>query len=191
LKTEVRYLAAPEFRVESRDGEPTRITGYAAIYGSLSEDLGGFREKLNPGTFTRSLREQTDIRALVEHNDLLLIGRTSAGTLKVTEDERGLAVEITPPNTSVGRDLIENIRVGNLDKMSFRFNTRSDKWLKTDDGTIRELSDVDLIEVSVVSTPAYKDTSIAIRSLQTWSKSNDFDPATLKTLEYKLKLACL
>ena len=191
MKTEVRYLSAPEFRVESRDGEPTRITGYAAVYNALSHDLGGFRERILPGTFTRSLREQPDVRALVEHNDMLLLGRTKAGTLKITEDERGLAVEITPPDTTVGRDLIENIRLGNLDGMSFRFNTVKDAWNKTDDGTVRDLADVDLIEVSVVSVPAYPDTEVAVRSLQSWSKSNDFDPATLKTLEYKLKLACL
>lgn len=191
MKTEVRYLAAPEFRVETQDGK-TRVIGYAAVYNSLSHDLGGFRERILPGTFTRSLTEQPDVRALVEHDDKLLVGRTKAGTLRITDDERGLKVEITPPDTTVGRDLVENIRLGNLDGMSFRFTTVKDAWSRADGQTLRDLVDVDLIEVSVVSVPAYPDTEVAIRSLESWSKSQpDFDPATLKLLEYKLKLACI
>jgi HK97 family phage prohead protease len=188
LKTEVRYLSTPNLEIRSEDGAPTRITGYAVVYNALSHDLGGFREVIRPGTFTRSLTDNPDVRALVEHNDLMLVGRTTAGTLKITEDERGLAIELTAPNTTVGRDLVENVRLKNYSGMSFRFNTVKDNWNRSADGVVRELTDVDLIEVSVVSTPAYPDTSVAIRSMKAWS---DFDPSMLKTLEYKLKLACL
>src|SRR4051812_22717786 len=85
--------------------QPNRLVGYAAVFNSLSSDLGGFKERIKPGAFRTSVTGSADIRALVDHDASKLLGRTSSGTLRVAEDEHGLRVEIDLPDTSYAKDV--------------------------------------------------------------------------------------
>lgn len=147
------------------DGELPKIVGYAAVFDSESRDLGNFTEVIKPGAFNRALDENQDVRAFVDHDASKILGRTKAGTLELSQDATGLRVEITPPDTTVGRDTVESVRRGDLDSMSFGFVVRDDDWSEVEGRAIREIRDLDLHEVSLVSFPAYEETSVAVRRL--------------------------
>lgn len=167
-ETERRFYTGLEIRQTGT--QRPRLAGYAAVFDKRSHDLGGFVEVIRPGAFTRSLKEHPDVRAFVEHDPQHIIGRRSAGTLDVAEDAHGLRVEITPPDTQAGRDVIENVRAGNLDGMSFAFRIpnreKGQRFNFNVEPILRELLDVDVTEVSVVALPAYPDTDVAVRSLE-------------------------
>ncbi|QPM89374.1 HK97 family phage prohead protease [Pseudooceanicola algae] len=167
---ERRFYASPEIELRADDGDdaPQVLVGYAAMFNELSEDLGGFREQIAPGAFAKSLGG--DVRALFNHDPNLVLGRTKSKTLSISEDQRGLRVEITLPNTSAARDLLENMRVGNVDQMSFGFRTIADEWNEVDGKLVRTLLEVRLLDVSPVTFPAYPQTEIAKRSMAEWNK---------------------
>ena len=162
---ELRSFALNEFRVDSAEGMPPKMFGHAAMFNSLSGDLGGFREQIAPGAFRKSL-ESADVRALFNHDSNIVLGRNKAGTLRLKEDESGLAIEIDPPDTQAARDLMVSMKRGDINQMSFGFVTRTDKWEKRDGEWIRTLREVDLFDVSPVTYPAYASTDIALRSMQ-------------------------
>lgn len=143
----------PELR--SADGEPAQIVGYAAVFNTPT-DIFWFREQIAPGAFTRTLKEKPDVRALFDHDSGKPIGRTTNGSLSLREDQTGLSVEITPPETTVGKDTIENVRSGLVTGMSFGFNVVTDEWSMRDGKELRTIHDLDLWEVSVVTFPAYE-----------------------------------
>lgn len=180
-KKEIRSLRGIE---EASEG---KLYGYAALFDSLSEDLGGFREIIRPGAFADSLRDYPDVRALAQHDSRMVLGRTKNGTLKLEEDSRGLRVEITPPNTSAGRDIVELVRRGDIDAMSFAFEVtdpRDEEVDYTGELPTRILRRVRLFEVSLVTFPAYADTQVALRSIE------DHRPRiTLDLLRMRLDLA--
>ena len=176
MKQDRRYIPNAELRVEQRDGEAPKIVGYAAVFNSLSENLGGFREMIKPGAFKKSL--DNDVRALIDHESGKVLGRSKAGTLRMEEDDNGLRVEIDPPDTTIARDLMESMRRGDIDQMSFGFFVKSDNWRKQDGENIRELEEVDLFDVSVVTFPAYPATSVHVRSL-----TEDVNQETVKIPE--------
>jgi Escherichia/Staphylococcus phage prohead protease len=159
---EVRF-AATEVRVEP--DESPRLTGYAARFMSLSVDLGGFKERILPGAFKRSLESsEIDVLALAQHDIRKPMGRRSRGTLKLVEDGYGLRFDLSPANTTWTRDAIEGVSHGDLVGMSFGFVVRQDTLIQEGEEWIRELRDVDLYEISVVTDPAYPATSVNIRS---------------------------
>lgn len=151
-----------EFRA-SEDG--ATVEGYGAIFGSLSENLGGFREIIAEGAFDEALDD--DVRALVNHDPNLLLARTKSGTLKLSIDERGLKYSFSPPDTSYANDLKESMKRGDLDQSSFAFTVEEDDWNEDEDGrVIRTIKKVrNLFDVSPVTYPAYQDTTVAQRSL--------------------------
>lgn len=154
-------------KIERRDGEAPKIVGHAAVFNALSEDLGGFRETILPGAFTEAIGRD-DVRALINHDSNLILGRNRAGTLALSEDERGLLVEITPPDTSYARDLIVSMERGDINQMSFGFSVAPGgaTWGETTDGMyVRTLSKCNLFDVSPVTYPAYTQTDVALRSL--------------------------
>lgn len=169
--TEIRSIQGLELRTV--DGKPPTIVGHAAVFNKLSHDLGGFREKIEPGAFTETIKSSDDIRSLVNHDANQRLARTSNGTLTVSEDKSGLLVEIDPPLTTVGRDTVEDIRTKNLDGMSFMFRTIDDRWETKDGEEIRTLEKVELIEAGPVTFPAYPDTAVAVRSLAQHKASNE------------------
>lgn len=140
------------------DSLPT-IVGYAAVFDSRSEPLmalwGPFTETIAPGAFDKVLASDPDTRALREHNPDRILGRAPS-TLKMEQDKRGLRVEISPPNTELGRETVELVRRGDLDAMSFTFGTLEDGVTWSRDGSERTVNEVEvLLDVSVVSFPAY------------------------------------
>ena len=150
------------------DGQPIEqpvIKGYAAVYNSESELLYGFfREVIRPGAFDSSLKN--DVRCLWDHNSSYVLGRTTSGTLDIRSDAKGLYFEVTPPETQWANDLCQSIKRGDVNQMSFGFVTKDDSWQSLEDGTeMRELLEVDLQEVSVVTFPAYQATSAGMRSI--------------------------
>jgi HK97 family phage prohead protease len=150
-------------RMEVRGaGEGRTIEGYAAVFNVLSEDLGGWRERIAPGAFARSIADN-DVRALWDHDSKYVLGRNRAGTLELAEDERGLSVAIEPPATTWADDLAASMKRGDVNQMSFGFYTRVDEWLEEDGLLVRVLRDVDLFDVSVVTFPAYPQTSAEAR----------------------------
>lgn len=153
--------------IQGDDGQPEKpvISGYAAVYNSESDLLYGFfREVIRPGAFDGSLGN--DVRALWNHNASYVLGRTTAGTLDIRSDAKGLYFEVTPPNATWASDLVESIRRKDINQMSFGFMVNEDNWETLEDGTeMRELLDVDLQEVSVVTFPAYQATSAGVRSI--------------------------
>jgi HK97 family phage prohead protease len=162
MKRERRYLQH-EIRVDDSTGSP-KIRGYAAVFGKLSEDLGGFREQIAPGAFSDSLNN--DIRGLFNHDSNFVLGRTKSGTMRVSQDDIGFAYEIDPPDTQMARDLMTSMKRGDIDQSSFGFYCLADSWTKGEDGTaIRTIVKADCFDCSVVTTPAYPDASAQVRSL--------------------------
>ncbi len=164
MKNEIRSIKTQELRAEKQDGA-MRLSGLAIPYNVRSSDLGGFVEVAAPGLVTRSLREQPDVLALRDHNPEKLLGRTTAKSLTLRDTPAGLAFNLDLPDTEVGRDTYENVRLGNLSGVSFGFRTRKDSWANVDGQAVRTLEDIDLAEISPTSFPAYgKATSVSVRS---------------------------
>jgi HK97 family phage prohead protease len=161
MKQETRNFDADfELRAE---GDGMTFIGYAAKFNSPSEDLGGFVETIEPGAFRRSLRSRNDVKLLVNHDTGRVLASTRSGTMKLYEDEVGLRVEASLPNTSDGRDMAELLRRGDLNKMSFGFSVIKDSW--NQEMTQRTLKSVRLFETSIVAFPAYAATEAMVRSL--------------------------
>lgn len=152
-------------------GEDKRIRGYAIVFNVLSQDLGGFKERILPSAVDRTLREGLDVFAYADHDSGKVLGRTRAGTLRLQKDSHGLQVEITPPSTTLAKDLMVLIKRGDVTGMSFRFRALDDQWHMEDGLPIREVSDMIIGEVSVLSEPAYLDTSVAVRSMQEYQQT--------------------
>lgn len=158
-----------EMRAESGFGG-ARLVGYAAVFNSLTDERmfgGQFREQIAPGAFARALKSGRDVVALFNHNADHVLGRLSNKTLKLREDARGLQIEVALPDTTLGRDLHRLVERGDIHQMSFTFRTRpgGETWAKQGKTAIRTLTDVDLDDVSIVTVPAYPETSVAARQL--------------------------
>lgn len=153
-----------EAALEVRQGETgaATLSGYAAVFGEWSEDLGGFRERIAPGAFQAALTG--DVRALWNHDPAFVLGRTTNGTLRLAEDDRGLRVEIDPPEGPLYAGFLENVRRGDVSQMSFGFSVIEDEKSYDEDGQrLRLLKEVRLYEVSPVTFPAYPQTEVNLR----------------------------
>jgi len=168
---ERRSVAVKELRIESGvEGNPKdpQIVGYASVFDTWSEELGGsfpYREKVLPGAFAESI-VRDDIRALFNHDPNYILGRNKSGTLELAEDQKGLLVKITPPNTQWAKDLLVSIERGDITQMSFGFFVLEDIWLESEGTDVRELLKVKLFDVSPVTFPAYAQTECNIRSAE-------------------------
>ena len=168
---ERRNFSVMDFRAITDDQGLRHITGYAAVFNTLSDDFGWFREKIAPGAFTETIKND-DIRALKNHNSDYVLGRNKSQTLSLSEDARGLRIDITPPDTQWAKDLMVSIERKDVDQMSFGFQTLTDEWNLVDGDDVRTLIKVKLFDVSPVTFPAYPDTEIGLRSLEEYRKSN-------------------
>jgi hypothetical protein len=164
--------------------EPEMVRGYAAVYNSESEDLGGFIERIAPGAFTRSLSQvasgELNVRAFWGHDDKQVIGSTRSGTLSLTSDEHGLAFTLDPARlNTMQRDALA---AGDM-QVSFGFMAKADQWEERSDGLVlRTLNDLDLFEISPVSFPAYPATEAALRSLEAWRSAVEPEAMTVAEL---------
>jgi len=151
--------------LRAKDDGSNTIFGYASVFDQWSEDLGGFKERVRPGAFTKTI-EESDVRALFNHDPNYVLGRNKAGTLKLEEDKKGLAIEVDPPDTQWARDLTTSIKRGDITQMSFGFQTVKDEWDNEDKSAVtRDLVEVRLYDVSPVTYPAYPQTTVAVRDL--------------------------
>lgn len=141
------------------------VEGYAAVFNSAADICGMWKEVIAPGAFTDTLRSGQDVLALYSHEVERLLGRASSGTLRLREDEKGLAVEIDLPDTTDGRDVGVLVGRGDLRGMSFGFCVTHDEWDETVNPPLRTIHAVDLREVTITACPAYDDTEIGMRSL--------------------------
>lgn len=161
--TERRAFEISELRMDENEQGHSIISGYAAVFNQRSIDLGGFVEEIASGAF---INLDDDIRALWNHNADAPLGRTTAGTLRVWQDDVGLRFELQPPDTQAGRDLVTSMRRGDINQMSFGFRTERDNWETTASGELRTLLAVRLREVSPVTFPAYPQTTAQVRSMR-------------------------
>jgi HK97 family phage prohead protease len=147
------------------EGDSKKIVGYAAVFNSPTDIGGFFREQIKPGAFAAAIARD-DVRALIDHDSTLVLGRNKAGTLTLAEDEKGLRIEITPPDTQPSRDLMVSMERGDISGMSFGFRALKQEWDDTQDPPLRTIIEAELFDVSVVTYPAYADTEVALRSLE-------------------------
>lgn len=159
-----RIRTAGECQLERRADGGRRLVGYGAVF-YRADDPGteyrlyrGVVERIAPGAFKTAIASG-DARALFNHNPTALLGRLSKGTLRLSEDRRGLRYEIDVPDTSAGRDVLELVERGDVDGSSFGFNVIAERWTAADDLEVRTLLEVELIDVGPVTFPAYSSTS--------------------------------
>jgi uncharacterized protein len=198
-KTEKRF-----FNIETRISKRAKkniVTGHAAVFGQLSEDLGGFKEKINVGAFDGVLKN--DVRAFFNHDPNFLLARTTSGTLKLAVDKMGLSYSFEVPDTTAGRDLVISMERGDITQSSFAFMVEKDSWSEQDGQEIRTIEKVGrLFDVSPVSIPAYpqaNDLVVAKRSRMTykdktkmkkeneWQNQTDLLKLKINILKRKLK----
>lgn len=147
---------------------PTKIEGYAAVFNSPTKiaDASGrtFTEIIRPKAFRKALDANPDIRALYNHDTNLILGRTKSGTLKLWEDDKGLFFSLDIPDTQAGRDLKVSVERRDIDGCSFAFVPLKDRWGEKDGAPVRELLELELIEISPCVFPAYQRTSLDLRT---------------------------
>ena len=171
VKTDVDF----ELRVENAEADGMRFTGYAAVFNSDSEPLP-FIERIMPGAFKRSLKSRNEVKLFKNHNMDEVLASTRSKTLRLTEDSKGLLAEATLPDTTAGRDLAVLMKRGDVHAMSFGFSVpaKGDSW--SEDGMTRQLKEIRLHEVSIVTGfPAYEATSATVRSLDMLATRTNVD----------------
>lgn len=160
-KDEKRTVAYSNLEVRAEGDSGNTLVGYAAVFDTPSVDMG-FTEYVTRGAFTKTLKDGADVRLLVDHEGAPL-ARTRSGTLRLSEDERGLRVEADlDPANPLAQTVLSALRRGDMNQMSFAFRTIRDSWSK--DGAVRELREVQLYDVSVVTFPAYEATVAEVRA---------------------------
>jgi HK97 family phage prohead protease len=169
---EARCATLTGIEVRANDDGSATVAGYAAVFDSASEDLGGFVEEIKQGAFRKVLRTKPDVRFLVNH-DGLPMARTKSGTLRLSEDPKGLKMEadLDTENSSDARELVSKLERGDVDQMSFMFRVATDgrEWFFPDDPeelarrVIYEICE--LYDVSAVTFPAYPATEIGVRGV--------------------------
>ena len=163
MTVEYRQWKADDAELRA-EGDGMTFIGLAIVYNSRSEPLP-FREVILPGASERSLKSRNEIKAFINHDTNLVIGSTRSGTLRLSENERGVPAEIDLPDTTYGLDLSKSVKRGDTSGMSFGFSVVKDKW--NDDYSERTISELRIHEVSVVTGfPAYTSTTASVRALQ-------------------------
>lgn len=161
-------MKAPEQRtidvdVGSLDTRGRTVTGYAAVYNTTSEDLGGYREVIAPGAFADVL--DADVRALLNHDANEVLGRTKSGTLRLFDEQRGLRFELDLPDSPLGENMRSAVQRGDVDGASFRFvvDEGGEEW--SPDGETRTITRVkELLDASLATYPSYPAASVELRS---------------------------
>ena len=158
---EVRVRPVSEVRAITDEDGTRKIEGYAIRFNEKSEDLGGFREVMAPG----SVKLSDDLRANFDHQTQYILGRTSAGTLETKVDDDGVWMRAYPPETTWANDMITSIERGDINQCSFEFYALDDKFEKRDGEVLRTVLDANVVALSVVAVPAYPTTSVHARDM--------------------------
>jgi uncharacterized protein len=155
------------FAVELRtQAGSRRIGGYGAVFGKRSQDLGGFREVVEPRAFSKTQGDGwPGVVARFEHKPEMLLGTVAAGTLQLRTDAAGLDYEVDLPDTSAGNDVLALTTRNDIRHSSFAFQVYDQDYVYENGETVRHLTSVRLIDVAPVGVPAYPDASVALRSL--------------------------
>lgn len=178
-RKETRTVDITNITTRSKEDEPVKISGYAAVFNSRTSIGDYFDEVIKPGAFKGSISEdESDIRALFNHDWDKVLGRTKSETLSLSEDDKGLKFELELPNTTYARDLAESMERGDIDQCSFGFFVTGEEWDYNSEPALRTITDVDLYEISVVSIPAYDDTEASL------VRSKEID----KSVEQRIKI---
>ena len=176
------------YDIEWREDGEGKIKGHAAVFDMESTAGRYFREKIAPGAFTASIQSD-DVRALWNHDPNYVLGRNTAGTLTLTEDERGLAYEIDPPDTQWARDLQVSIKRGDITQSSFGFEVIKQEWVEhKDELPLRIIREAKLWDVSPVTYPFYEQTDVAMRSLDQFREESHGKPVH-HTINQRLRAA--
>jgi len=172
--------------IEIRDGTDGRtITGYPVVFGKSSQDLGGFVEYVDKGAFKDVSFDNVYLLYGHEFNNVL--ARVDAGTLSIGVDETGVFFTATLPNTTLANDVLENIRVGNIQGMSFGFTVAEDAWKSGDPVDVRTILKIDeLFEITLTPIPAYQDTKVAIAQRDKLQHSVELELIELNAIERDL-----
>ena len=161
----MRQLRTASTQFETReDGEKLFIEGYFAVFNSNYEIAPGMSESIAPGAFDNTL--SGDIRALINHDTTLVLGRTKARTLELRTDSHGLwgKIEVNPKDLDA-MNLYERVKRGDVDQCSFGFDILSEETDFRDDGSVHwTITEVELFEVSPCTFPAYEETNISARA---------------------------
>ena len=177
------------FDSEVRASEDTKkVKGYGSVFGKRSEDLGGFQEIIAEGAFDGRLRD--DVRALFNHDQNIVLGRTKSGTLDLSIDEKGLRYEVDFPDTQQARDLLVTIKRGDVDQSSFAFTVAhdGDEITEIDGVLIRTIHKIKrLYDVSPVTYPAYPDTTVGARSIKEFLKARSISKGALEAHRDRLE----
>lgn len=170
------------------DGDGLTIEGYFAVFDKPTELWEGFHEVIERGAFTESLRDD-DVVALYDHNTANVLGRVSAGTLELREDEKGLwgSIRVNEHDTDA-MNLYQRVKRGDISECSFGFSPTSETWENRDDGsTLVRVEKVRLYEVSLVAIPAYDGTGVEARRKQAEENSKRVLDKRKKELKERFK----
>lgn len=177
-----RRFAPTEFEVRQHETGGAVIEGHAAVFNRLSRNLGGFVEQIDPSAFDKTLADNPDVRALINHDPSHLLGRTRSGTLRLSKDNIGLHYEVDVPDRTDARDLLISMERGDITQSSFAFFMIDDDWGQTEqEFPLRTITAASIHngDVSPVTYPAYEDadSGVADRALHTLAevRSLDFD----------------
>jgi hypothetical protein len=153
--------------LRTAEGQDLRVlSGYAALFDTEAEIAGLFVERIAPGAFRAALARPDDVRALFNHDPSLLLGRVANGTLRLTEDARGLRYEVDlNPTDPDAQRVLAKVSRGDVTQSSFGFRvTQADPFTVRSDGKpLRVIREVELFDVSPVTYPAYEETSVSAR----------------------------
>lgn len=172
MAREIRTITMPVECEAREDGEPMRLIGYAAMFEREAVIAGFFREKIEAGAFREAIGRD-DVRGLFNHDANFVLGRTTAGTMRLKEDKTGLRYEIDLPDTQFARDLMVSVKRGDISQSSFAFEVESPEdapfdhsEMKSGKLPLRTIKRAKLYDVSPVTFPAYEETSVSARDLE-------------------------
>lgn len=183
---ERRFFSEPVGFEKRDDGvNDNVIEGYAAVFNKDSEDFGGWRERIRSGAFSDVL--QDDAFALFNHDMNLVLGRNKVN-VTLSQDETGLKYRVELPDTSLAKDLRELVKKDIINQSSFAFTVAEQEWKHTDGlPSVRTITKIkQLYDVSPVTTPAYKDTTVAARSLEAERPKEDDQQLTADLMDLKI-----
>lgn len=161
-----RRIVNNTLELRGKAGEAKTLVGYAAVFNREATIAGFFREQIAPGAFDAAIRED-DVRALFNHDPNYVLGRTTSGTLTLSQDDDGLRYEADPPDTQWARDLMVTVGRGDVNQSSFGFQVVREEWTNPENRAelpLRTILEARLFDVSPVTYPAYEETSAEARS---------------------------